>query len=68
MPPYPRERRKFCGKISSDDIAAATVRPENRTVRPAVAMVSRIALAGARGSSCGSRPSSSRKRLITNNA
>ena len=68
MPPYPRERRKFCGKISSEDIAAATVSPENSTVRPAVAMVTRIAFAAAVGSSSGSRASSSRKRLTTNSA
>ncbi len=68
IPPYPRERRKFCGKISNDDIAAATVSPENSTVRPAVAMVTRIAFPAASASSSGSLASSSRKRLITNSA
>ena len=67
-PPYPSDRRKFCGKISSEDIAAATVSPENSTVRPAVAIVTRIALADAFGSSSGSWASSSRNRLITNSA
>ena len=68
MPPYPMLRRKFCGKTSSDDIAAATVSPENSTVRPAVAIVVVIAFVDASGSSIGSRASSSRKRLITNRA
>ena len=68
MPPYPMLRRKPCGKISRLESAAATVSPENITVRPAVVIVRRIATAGAVGSSRGSRASSSRKRLITNSA
>ena len=67
-PPYPSDLRKFCGKISNDDIAAATVKPEKSTVRPAVAIVTRIAFADACGSSSGSRASSSRNRLIMNSA
>jgi predicted metal-dependent TIM-barrel fold hydrolase len=62
------ERRKFCGNTSSDDIAAATVRPENSTVRPAVRIVARIAVDAALASSSGSFASSSRYRLITNSA
>ena len=68
MPPYPMLRRKFCGKTSSEDIAAATVRPEKSTVRPAVAMVRVIAVAEASGSSAGSAASSSRNRLTTKSA
>ena len=68
MPPYPMLLRKACGKISRLDIAAATVRPENSTVRPAVVMVRRIAVGTASGSSTGSSASSSRNRLITNSA
>ncbi len=68
MPPYPMLLRKACGKISRLDIAAATVRPENRTVRPAVDMVRLIAVADASGSSRGSSASSSRNRLITKRA
>ena len=45
MPPYPMLLRNACGKISRLDIAAATVRPENSTVRPAVVMVRVIAVA-----------------------
>ncbi len=61
-------RRNACGKISRLDIAAATVRPEKRTVRPAVAMVRRIAIADASGWSFGRWASSSRNLLITNSA
>ena len=68
MPPYPMLFRNACGKISRLAIAAATVRPEKSTVRPAVVMVFVIAFAAASGSSAGSRPSSSRKRLIMNSA
>ncbi len=62
------DRRKFCGKISRLESAAATVRPEKSTVRPAVAMVARIAVEAASGSSVGSAASSSRNRLITKRA
>ena len=48
-------RRKACGKISRLAIAAATVRPENSTVRPAVARVRRIAIAGGVGLVVGQR-------------
>ena len=43
IPPSPIEYRNFCGKTSSDASAAATVSDENRTVRPAVFSVRRIA-------------------------
>ena len=36
MPPKPIDRRKTCGKSSSEASEIATVRPENATVRPAV--------------------------------
>ena len=68
MPPYPMLLRNACGKISRLAIAAATVRPENSTVRPAVVMVRLIAVAGASGSSAGSSASSSRNRLTMNSA
>jgi len=61
-------RRKAWGKISRLAIAAATVRPEKSTVRPAVTIVRVIAFAGASTSSAGSSASSSRNRLITNSA
>jgi hypothetical protein len=68
MPPYPMLLRNACGNTSSDDIAAATVRPEKSTVRPAVFIVRTIALADASGSSSANFASSSRKRLIMNRA
>ena len=68
MPPYPMLLRNACGKISRLAIAAATVRPEKSTVRPAVVMVRVIAVADASGSSTGSSASSSRNRLTTNSA
>ena len=43
MPPKPIERRNTCGKNSRDASEIATVRPENATVRPAVAIVVRSA-------------------------
>ena len=49
-------------------IYRATVSPENSTVRPAVAIVRRIAIDAASGSSSGRRASSSRNRLTTNSA
>ena len=61
-------RRNACGKISRLERAAATVRPEKSTVRPAVVMVRWMAVADASGSSSGSSASSSRNRLITNSA
>ena len=64
MPPKPIERRKICGNNSSEAREIATVRPENATVRPAVAMVRTQGLPRC------SRPprSSSRNRLTTNSA
>ena len=38
-PPYPIDRRNACGKMSSEASEAATISPENSTVRPAVAIV-----------------------------
>ncbi len=61
-------RRNACGKMRRLAIAAATVRPENMTVRPAVAMVRRTAVREAAGSSTGSRASSSRNRLMMKSA
>ena len=59
----PQERLREDQRLA---MAAATVSPENSTVRPAVVMVRVIAFAAASGSSAGSSPSSSRNRLITN--
>jgi hypothetical protein len=44
IPPKPIDRRKVCGKKSSDASATATVTPEKATVRPAVAIVRASAL------------------------
>ena len=60
--------RNAWGNTSSDDIAAATVRPEKRTVRPAVRMVAVRASPTASGSSSGLAASSSRNRLTTKRA
>ncbi len=68
MPPYPIERRKFCGKISREASDAATIRPENSTVRPAVAMVRATARLTLGRLSSGCAASSSRNRLTTNSA
>ena len=68
IPPYPMDRRNDCGNTSSDDMAAATVRPEKSTVRPAVRMVVVSAAPTAAGSSTARRASSSRKRLTTKSA
>ena len=43
IPPMPIERRKLCGKTSSEASAAATVTALKSTVRPAVRSVSRSA-------------------------
>ena len=43
-PPIPIEYRNRCGKTTSDASAPATVSELNRTVRPAVAIVRRIAV------------------------
>ena len=45
IPPRPIERRKLCGKTSSEASAAATVSELKSTVRPAVRSVSRSAFA-----------------------
>ena len=60
MPPAPMDRRKFCGKNSSDESATATVSPEKATVRPAVATVRATA-----SSTDAPARSSSRKRETT---
>ena len=63
MPPNPIERRNICGKNSSEASATATVRPENATVRPAVAIVRDQRRLGVLPGA-----SSSRNRLTTNSA
>ena len=39
MPAYPKDLRKFSGKSSNEASVTKTVRPEKKTVRPAVATV-----------------------------
>ncbi len=63
IPPNPIERRNAWGNTSRELMAAATVSPENSTVRPAVRMVVVMASDGSRPAS-----SSSRNRLTTNSA
>jgi hypothetical protein len=67
-PPYPIERRKLCWKNSSEASEAATISPENSTVRPAVAMVAAMAALTCSRSVPGYLASSSRNLLTTNSA